>query len=325
MQKTVPNHAQPAAGPCPTDEEVAAYLDGNLDEAERERITDHLASCEDCYALYTETARFLIDSNPATPDNKAFDEKIVAFPSWKGRVAQWGSIAALLLVGVGSGSYVQFLKSPPTLVTADVTTLVPRVDPKELWFGPRSRGGGDSEEIPIDDASFRLGVQFVNLQVSLKANDADNAADSIAFILGLLKSGYVTADFQKDYTAVKIDLVNGKAPSSFLAQASRLANDSRDSFEPTSLDLGQWVEASRLATLAGDPRFFQQSETRSFLRRLLWRDRTGFEKNFKLDPPTRASLQKISDVLSNGDLQAADYAEIRRQTEKILEIHYPEA
>jgi hypothetical protein len=330
MQKAAPNHTPPASvlGSCPTDEELAAYIDGNLDKAERERITDHLASCEDCYALYTETARFLLDSGPATPDDSELDKKVVEFPSERRRfVSQWGSIAALLLLGAGIGTYFQLLQSPPTLVTAEVTSSIPQADSRKLWSGPRFRGSGDDgEEIVLDDASFRLGVQLVNLQVSLKANDRENAADAIAFILNLLKSGYGTEEFRKDYAAVKVDLVEGKAPADVFPEVSRLARESRDSFDDTSLDFGQWVEAARLAAISGDPSFFQQSSSRNFLRRLLWRDRLGIGKDeFKLDPATRESLQRISDVLGKGDLQAPDYAELRRQTEKILEIHYPEA
>lgn len=328
MQKAAPDHTPPLVGSHPTDEDLAAYIDGKLSKTERERTTAHLASCEDCYALYAETAHFLIDSSPATSEDAVFDEKIVPFPSrGRGLVAKWGAIAALLLVGVGSGAYFQFLMRPPALPTGDMTASLPNSPDvnQRFWLGPTYRGGGGEAEAKPDETAVRLGIQLVNLQVSLRAGKVTESQDVVARILGLLKSQLFTDDLQKGYTAITVDLANGKSPAAVLPEATRLAQESREAVETTSLDLGQWVEAGRLAAISRDPSFFQQSEARNFLRRLVWRDRLGFEKDFKLDPPTQESLQKILDVLGKGDLQAQDYAEIRRQTEKILEIHYPEA
>jgi hypothetical protein len=330
MQKTAPTYATSAAiGSCPDDEELSAYIDGNVDKAERERITAHLATCEDCYARFVDTAHFLLDSSPLMPEDLDLDKRLVEFPVDRGRlVAQWGSVAALLMIGAGTGVY--FLKSPPSLPTGSMTASIPpSSDARQFWLGPTTRGGGEGgdeqEARPPDETAARLGVQLVNLQVGLRAGKVGESQDVIARILGLLKGQLFTDDLQKGYTAITVALANGKSPAEILAEATQLARETREAVDPTSLDLGQWVEAGRLAALAQNPSFFQQSETRSFLRRLLWRDRLGIEKEFKLDPPTREALQKISDVLSKGDLQAPDYAEIRRQTEKILEIHYPEA
>lgn len=332
MQKAAPANAMPAAviGPCPDDEELSAYIDGNVDKAERERITAHLATCEDCYARFVDTVHFLLDSSPLMPEDLDFDQRLVEFPVDRGHlIAQWGSIAALLIVGAGTGAYFQLLKSPPALTTGDIAASVPPPsDTGRLWLGPTTRGeGGDDQETkPPDETAVQLGVHLVNLQVSLRAGKVTESQDVIARIFGILKPLLFTEDLRKDYTGITAALENGKSPAEVLPEASRLAQKIRDDevVDATSLDLGQWVEAGRLASLAGDPSFFRQSETRSFLRRLLWRDRLGFEKEVKLDPPTRASLEKISDVLAKGDLNAQDYAEIQRQTEKILKIHYPE-
>ena len=38
-------------------ESIAAYLDGRVTDRARARITEHLASCEDCYAIFRESAQ----------------------------------------------------------------------------------------------------------------------------------------------------------------------------------------------------------------------------------------------------------------------------
>jgi len=333
MQKTAPDcpATAPALGPCPTDEEIAAYIDGGLDRAEWERITDHLASCESCYASFSITAQLLVEPGPATPEDEEIDRRILEFPSGHGRLAaQWGSIAAVLLAGVGAGTYYQMLASPPPLMTSDLTAPIRGEHDlvQQFWVGPTNRGGsrgeGQQPAKPFLDASFQLGVQLVDLQVMLEAGDSERAVkDIIPRIQQVLESHALFSDLKNPYRELTGSLSGKAVQQAALERAQQIATKARDYADEHHLDLGQWVETARLAAVAKTPSFFQQSSTRSFLRRLLWRDRVGLG-DFKLDPPTRASLEAISDVLSKGDLQAPHYAEIRRETEKVLKIYYPE-
>jgi hypothetical protein len=332
MQEFAQKDSTTPEGRCPSAEDLAAYIDGELGEAERQRITEHLASCEDCYAVYTETLHFQLDTNPVVLKN---EKKVVRFPSredqGKGHPAalrRWYPIAALLLIGVGGGTAFQFLMPPPGMTPAKITPPLP--DPSKveqpLWRGPTTRGsgGGDEEQAPLDEVSFHMGVQLVNLQASLKAGNVLEAEDAVARILGLLEPQQFTDDLQKGYTGITAALENHKSPGELLPEASRLAKSFRDEFEPsTAFDFGQWVEAGRLAALARNPSFFQQPDTRSFLRRFRWREKLGLGDT-KLDPVSRESLGQISEIASKDDLTAADYAELQRQFDKILEIYYPQ-
>ena len=53
-----------AVGDCPDPEAIAAYLDGRLSGRERARMMQHLASCEDCYFVFSEAA--LTRPHPST-------------------------------------------------------------------------------------------------------------------------------------------------------------------------------------------------------------------------------------------------------------------
>jgi hypothetical protein len=326
MPTAAPHPALPIPRPCPTDEEIAAYIDGNLDGPERERVTGHLASCEDCYAVYSETARFLTDSSPVIPEEDAmFDDKVVSFPSRTKFVARWGSLAALLLLGIGGGASFYLLKPPPALPTGDLTASLPQPQggSQWLWLGPTYRNAPINE--PAEDTTgetpLRLGVQLVNLQMNLRAGRVQESQDVVARVLGLLNTQFSTEDLRKGYTAITIDLANGRTPAQVLPRASRLALETREAVDATSFDLGQWVEAGRLAATSRNPSFFRRTETRRFLQRLLWRDRLGVGET-RLDPPTRESLWRISEILGKGDLQASDYALLGRQLDEILKIHY---
>lgn len=313
-------------GGHPSAETLASYIDGVLDPVEAERVTAHLADCEDCYAVYADSVRFLLEAGPEEGTVVPFRPRPLSKPDRR----PWLQIAALLLVGLGTGAYFQLLHTPPELKTAEVAAPIPNrpevfEDSTGLWTGPVYRGGEGEADVNLDEAAFRTGVQLVNLQVSLKAGKTVEAQNAIAAILGLLESAVLTEETQKKYKDLTSALDEGRQPSSFLPQAARLAQETREVFvgDEVSLDLGQWVEAARLASATGDSQFFQQGATRSFLRRLLWRDKLGLGE-LQLDETTRRSLEEISQVLSEGNLQPSDYSKLTDALDQILEEHYPE-
>lgn len=313
----------PIIGSCPTAEDLAAYIDGALDWKESEEVTRHLADCEDCYAVYSGAVRFQLDSEP-----EAFmgPRKPVPFPERKRELPRWLPIAAVLAVGVGAGStYFELFRPLPALLTADVTAPVPASQNQNLWLGPTTRGTGGEEETKLQEASFKMGVQLVNLQMSLKAGKVEGAQDVVARILGLLSSQSFTNDLQAGYKLITTALANGRKPADLLSEASRLAGLSRDVFETSSLDLGQWVEAGRLASASKVPTFFRLTDGRSFLRRSLWRDRLGIESlEFPKAQESRGDLEAIYQISRKSTLQPSDFAQLQGHFKKILDANYPE-
>src|SRR5919106_3086411 len=95
-----------ALGPCPTDEDLAAFLDGTLSKADRERVIAHLANCETCYEIFVGSVHFLQDNPPA----EAVGE-VLPFVSKKegggGGIRRWlpAVAAAVLVAALGFGGY----------------------------------------------------------------------------------------------------------------------------------------------------------------------------------------------------------------------------
>jgi hypothetical protein len=342
MPELAPIETRPPAGSCPTAEELACYIDGTLTPEEAARVTEHLTSCESCFEVYSEVLQFQLEpgpraerenivSLPASGRQKAA-EKVAPFPTaWrqKKRRAEWAtvsSLAALLLIGLGFGVYSYLLAPPSGLITAEVTgpfqTRAAALSEK-LWMGPRSRGGGDQEEQQLREASFEVGVQLVNLQISLEANGVKNSQDAVSGIYRALKTQPFTDDLQTSYKELTGAIESAKSPRNLLPKASQLAKESRDYLDPLFLDLGQWVAAGWLAADSQDPAFFRLSESQSFLRRVLWRDRLGF-KDSKLPENNRKELDAISEILAKGDLQPDDYATLKTHFDNILKANYPD-
>src|SRR6185295_6919351 len=164
MQKFAPSNASPPVPPgehWPSDEELAAYIDGALGKAESKRMEAHLAACEDCYAVYIGAVKFQLESEPA-PATVAHN--VVPFPSreqvrdlWR-----WAAAAAGLLIVVGGGGGYYLAGPLPALLTSEVTAPLQGKASLTggLWLGPTFRGSGDEGgEAPLDPASFQMGVQ----------------------------------------------------------------------------------------------------------------------------------------------------------------------
>src|SRR5258705_3141643 len=63
-----------SATACPDLESIAAYLDGRLSDRERARITEHLASCEECYAVFSESAQTHVAPEQRTTTERSWRE-----------------------------------------------------------------------------------------------------------------------------------------------------------------------------------------------------------------------------------------------------------
>jgi hypothetical protein len=46
---------------CPALESLAAFIDGSLNAAQRRKMIGHLGRCPDCYTLFAETLRCLLE------------------------------------------------------------------------------------------------------------------------------------------------------------------------------------------------------------------------------------------------------------------------
>lgn len=344
MQEFAPKQSRPS-GNCPSDSELAAYIDGVLGKEDAARVTEHLASCESCFEVYTETVHFQLESEPP-PKGKvvSFPRKILGLPPRAALAA-----AAVLVIGLSGGLFKALFAPPPELVTAE---LAPRevAEPlqkgpglqKSFWRGPTYRGGEDGEEIPVDPAAFQIGVRLVNLQMSLEANDDRQASDDIAKLLQVLETQVGMKPLEDAYIELKQEILKDGAPPprSFIEKAAQLNQETKDSLEALPLDLGQFVEAGRLSAIAQEASFFQQEEHRRFLHRIIrrqrfvqnpsflflsrkvWQERFGMDY-MTIDPAALQALRDISDVLGNRDLRAEDYASLRQSFDEILKIYYP--
>jgi tetratricopeptide (TPR) repeat protein len=125
----VPGMTRHDASACPDPEMIAAYLDHRLSGPEGARVAQHLASCEDCYFVFTESAQMPV---PAAARRELEAKLRGPAPWWRSRQAIWTAgtglaAAASLVVAVGTGLRPWRPADPPEL-----RALVVAVGPERL-------------------------------------------------------------------------------------------------------------------------------------------------------------------------------------------------
>jgi hypothetical protein len=122
---------------CPGEQQLAAYADGTLPEAEREPLQAHLADCAACLSLVGMLARDDADEAlPEVPETALARARALATPParpWHQRAPQWAA-AALVLLALPVVMHVA--RSPDA--SPDTASEKPSVDERTT----RSLGGG---------------------------------------------------------------------------------------------------------------------------------------------------------------------------------------
>jgi hypothetical protein len=320
-----------ALGPCPTDEDLAAFLDGMLPEADRSRVIAHLADCRTCYRIFAESLHFLEDTKGA---------EIVQFPFDKLR--RWAPLAAaaVLVAGVGSiGYYWAYVAPPPMLLAglivppqikvAQLTASLPSksASAENLYPFRTYRGGqGGSVDDSSDGPSFMLGVLTVDLRLAPYAKDPSSATSSILQQIGkeLRRSGLMddwAGRYEQDASKARDSVAFVHQLEADLPRREKDFDDMGEAFA-----FGKWAEAGRLAALAKAPGFFTNWNSQRFLKHILHAQQKTYAERQKLtrssdefDPEaereeaTITILQRIEETVERGGLPSeSDFRELIR-------------
>jgi hypothetical protein len=308
-------------GSCPTDEDLAAFLDATLAANQRQRITVHLASCERCYEVFAGAADVLSELGQATPDRPA--GQVVPFLPRRlhrpRRTRSWWlavATAAALAVVAGIPAY-RWLSTPPSMVIADlVAPLAPTPHIQHRFQDTRLMRGGRAETIGFSPLpSFLVGAFEVDLRLSIAAGDADRSSRILSRIGALLRDVDLMEKQADAYQADSAKLTSAAALRQLAieAPAREAALESESStLLPRWVAFGKWTEAGRLAAASQATAFFNTRANRRFLAFLL-RGRL-----FPLDPELQASLRQIESLWDRGRFAPADFAALETELTKVI-------
>jgi tetratricopeptide (TPR) repeat protein len=168
-------------------EAVSALADGSLDSADRPRVEAHIEACENCRALLDDLRALRRDASalPREPLPPALWPRVAARlreqglrdeAGGDGRSGwwQWGAIAALLVLAVGAGLMVTWMRRPAVQTT---TASQPHED---SGVQPAATGNAPgSASVQGIEAELRMAEEHYEKAISGLQQVANSEQDSL--------------------------------------------------------------------------------------------------------------------------------------------------
>lgn len=280
---------------CPGMEDLAAFADATLAPEERDVVEKHLAGCDRCLEVVSETLHFL-----EFQESGAKKGELVRGPFGRPKAAVIALLAAsVLVVAVGLGVW-QVGAAP-----YDLDAITARLEPGdrlreqlgEYWDSPgweTFRSGSGVVVTSSSRASFRAGAHAVSIAVGAELRDAGAVRSGIGGIDSLdvddpqsPDSGILLIGLKA--LAARLDLAMDTGPDWGAVESGsdelmryELAGDDED-FRV----LGLWAQSARFASLLKDDSYFRSGRWRKGLRAL---------EKIELSDAASASLQALQEL-----------------------------
>lgn len=316
------NSPTPSPSDCLDLEDLAAFVDGALSGTARDAVVAHLADCEDCYEVYTETLHVQEDLHaqedlePRIEPVAVIDEDeeelapVLVHPrsrAWMWKAGAAGAVLAaaamlafVVRVGLLSLATEEFLVPVGNIATmAQRLTTTPALAEGWSQHGwPTKRGLAPEISATERDnhrRSFRLGVHSIDLETALRMDDEAIATRQTHQIENLIEG----IDFSQHWVTQIQDLrtrILAKAPQEELLQSSSELMEEWTHREyllvdPFYFSFGQWAEGSRLAVLTENLETFSRPDFRKSLRIL---------QKHELATKVSAEVEKIESLIEVG-------------------------
>lgn len=228
-----------AISECVDDVTLASFVDGRLGSDARHGVEAHLATCEACYGIFAQTARFVQQERP-----KPRSLWLVALP-----------MAASLAVAVFWWTTRLPQVSAPTAVGAAGTpaqTLLTLAGNQRLRHASLVDLGAAHSLAPLRSNDAQVGALLTDLHVALGVEDSATTSEVVRR-LALVASE----------RGLKVD--PGLLSPSGIEKLNWLTI--RGAFvaaglDPSRISWGEWLEAARLAAIVHESRFLADRRTR---------------------------------------------------------------
>ncbi|MGH7648126.1 MAG: hypothetical protein ACREND_08405 [Gemmatimonadaceae bacterium] len=272
---------------------LAAFLDGRLDGAARERVLSHLATSDVELAVLADAAAAL-----AHVDAKRVDDTVGAkgFRLVRHRGFVVGLAAAAVLVGIGIWRFAITRPSSPGPTVIHLTAqLSPSTQPRswsdDAWTVTRGSYDGGTERA----RAARIGALLVDIHVARSMADSSQVqlVSELARLLEAYPAGSVAAATARNLLTASA----AQDDSSFagvVAASTELA--SRD-----QLNIGAALEAARLAAGTHDTPFFLSGAASNAVSDASAHDSTGAN--------ARAEFMRLEAAAGRGSVDWAGAAE----------------
>lgn len=297
---------------------IAAFIDGRLSGAERDRVVRLLAESEAAFEVYADALRAKADLEADAPiPFPAPRPTLRPRPFWVKAGVPLAAAAALLIAvlpavqsrradavfAMGADEIAQPLTGQPQLATALSSAL-----DEPRWSV--TRGGGST--FVDSTASFRLGVRVTDLGVALGVGDRERAARATAEMAELLASVDLGSTAAVQYRALGKRITDGDSIGSIIDDAAAADSSLGDFLATRWYGVGKWLAAGELAAHTHSADFFKSSKTTRFLDAAI---RSG-----GFAPDEVEALRQVEGAVKRG-MPESEFEMVRARLAELIKRH----
>jgi len=297
---------------------VAAFIDGRLSGAERDRVVRLLAQSEAAFEVYADALRAHADLAADAPIPFPAPRPVPRpRPVWLTAGIPLAAAAALLIAvlptvqsrranatfAMGAERIAQPLTGQPQYATALRSAL-----DEPRWSV--TRGGGST--FVDTTAALRLGVRATELQVALGVEDRERALRAASEIVALLGSQNLSDAASAEYGDLRKRITNGDSIVAIRGAASTADENLREFLGSRWYGVGKWLAAGELAARAHSADFFKSSETARFLDAAI---RSG-----GFAPDEVESLRQVEGAVKRG-MPESEFEAVRARFAELIQRH----
>jgi hypothetical protein len=285
---------------CPSEEDLAAFIDNTIDYVERDRIAGHLSSCNDCYEVFSVATEL----QEEVPGESWFSVKSIIFRYVPYSFAAAAAVFLIMISGI-SLLYVDklsFVGDRVAVLAEDVDKeSIPylfRQEPADLYgFADMSSGEG---------SAFRTGVYLADLELALLLDDKASALRLLSELVVLLKAAKGTDESITLYKNMEIEIGKGASLKQFTGRAEKTVPGVE---EPLYVRFGQWCEGGRIAAIERKSKFYFTDDVGTFIKEF---ESAGLPKGL-LD-----SLYEIKRVVIEEAYTEKQFRKLQREFESLI-------
>jgi hypothetical protein len=268
----------------PSEQTLAAFLDGTLAEMERDGVARHLAFCADCRDIYLLSADLTARTNNAGRNYPTYWIELVA--------------VAVMVLGFYVVLSARHITAPDVAVVKKTNEAVPngndgtannqRVelpirDPaayaENLVRGGLPKGllaennvsAGEREsfsfggEMEMRQNFFRIGAGLMRLSIGLELDDRVESQKLIGHLIPLFSRAKMADAVAEHYLAIRGRIGEGAPPRQFRKDELAYQIFLKQTKSGAFVDFGVWVEAGRISSQKKSGRELWQNEVPRFL------------------------------------------------------------
>ena len=242
---------------CPSEEDLAAFIDNTIDYVEKDRIAGHLSLCNDCYEVFSVATEL----QEEVPGESWFSVKSIIFRYVPYSFAAAAAVFLIMISGISLlyDDKLSFVGDRVAVLAEDVDKeSIPylfRQEPADLYgFADMSSGEG---------SAFRTGVYLADLELALLLDDKASALRLLSELAVLLKTAKGTEETITLYKNMEIEIEKGASLEQFAGRTEKTALGVEG---PLYVRFGQWCEGGRIAAIGKKSKFYFVGDVKTFIK-----------------------------------------------------------